>query len=159
MLNRRFNYNVAIPKPKASREEVIEACKKIRYHDFIMRMPDEYDTVLAEVAIPFQGERQRISIARFILKDTLIILLDEATASVGMDNERYIEEAINELCRNKTIIVIAHRIYTVKDADQILVLKDGVIAEQGKYDELIRMGGAFGTLAAAGVRNEDYHER
>ena len=142
--------NIAMGKPDATKDDVINAAKKARAHDFIMELPDGYDTVLGEGGASLSGgERQRISIARCILKDAPIILLDEATASVDMDNEYYIQEAISELCRNKTVIVIAHRLYTVAGADQILVIKDGSIAECGSYQELISANGIFAEMAAS----------
>ncbi len=141
--------NISMGRPDASREEVIEACKKARCHEFIMSLPDGYETVLGEGGASLSGgERQRISIARCILKDSPIILLDEATASVDVDNERYIEEAISELCRDKTVIVIAHRLYTIRDADKILLIKDGKICEQGTNDELVSQEGIFAAMAA-----------
>ena len=142
--------NIAMGKPDATKDDVINAAKKARAHDFIMELPDGYDTVLGEGGASLSGgERQRISIARCILKDAPIILLDEATASVDMDNEYYIQEAISELCRNKTVIVIAHRLYTVAGADQILVIKDGSIAECGSYQELISANGIFAEMVAS----------
>ena len=141
--------NVSMGRPDATYEDVIEACKKARCHDFIMQLPDGYETVLDEGGSSLSGgERQRISIARCILKDAPIVLLDEATASVDVDNERYIQEAISELCKNKTVIVIAHRLYTIRDADKILLIKDGRILEQGTYDELLAQSGEFAAMAA-----------
>ena len=141
--------NVSLGRPEATRKEVIEACKRARCHDFIMQLPDGYETVLGEGGASLSGgERQRLSIARCILKDAPIILLDEATASVDVDNERYIQEAISELCHNKTVIVIAHRLYTIRNADKILLIKDGNIKEQGTYDELIEKNGIFAAMAA-----------
>ena len=142
--------NIAMGKPDASKEDVINAAKKARAHDFIMQLPDGYDTVLGEGGASLSGgERQRISIARCILKDAPVILLDEATASVDVDNEYYIQEAISELCRSKTVIAIAHRLYTVSNADQILVIKDGRIAERGSFSELLGVGGIFADMAAS----------
>jgi len=150
LFNDTVYHNIAMGRPDATREEIISAAKKARCHDFIMQLPDGYDTVLGEGGADLSGgERQRISIARCILKDAPIILLDEATASVDVDNEWYIQEAISELCRNKTVIVIAHRLYTIKDADKILVIKDGRIEEQGTYDELITKDGTFKVMVSA----------
>lgn len=130
--------NIKFAKPEATMEEVIEVCKKARCHDFIMELENGYDTLVGEAGSTLSGgEKQRISIARAMLKDAPIILLDEATASVDPDNESYIQEAINELVKNKTLIMIAHRLFTIKNADQILVVDKGEIIEKGKHDELI----------------------
>lgn len=130
--------NIKFAKPQATIEEVVEACKKARCHDFIMELEDGYDTIIGEGGCTLSGgEKQRISIARAILKDAPIILLDEATASVDPDNERYIQEAINELVEDKTLIIIAHRLSTIKNADQIIVIESGKIIEKGKHHELI----------------------
>jgi len=136
--------NIAMAKPDASREEVMEAAKKARCYDFVMKLPQGFDTVIGEGGASLSGgEQQRISIARCILKDAPIVILDEATASVDADNERAIQEAISELCRNKTLLVIAHRLKTIRDADQILVITDGKIAEQGTHDSLMAAGGIY----------------
>ena len=133
-----------IARPDATREEVEEAAKKARCYDFIMQLPDGFDTVIGEGGASLSGgEKQRISIARCILKDAPIVILDEATASVDADNERAIQEAISELCRNKTLLVIAHRLKTIRDADQILVIADGQIAEQGNHAALMDRQGSY----------------
>ncbi len=136
--------NIAIGRPGASREEVEEAAKKARCYEFVMQLPDGFDTVIGEGGASLSGgEKQRISIARCILKDSPIVILDEATASVDADNERAIQEAISELCKNKTLLVIAHRLKTVRDADQILVVSDGEIIERGDHASLMDKGGAY----------------
>ena len=136
--------NIAMGRPKASKEEVIEAAKKARCYEFISKLEKGFDTVIGEGGATLSGgERQRISIARCILKDAPIVILDEATASVDADNERLIQEAISELCKGKTLIVIAHRLNTIKDADQILLVSDGSIAERGTHKELMDMDGIY----------------
>ncbi len=136
--------NIAMGRPSASREEVIEAAKKARCYDFIMALPDGFETVIGEGGESLSGgEKQRISIARCILKDAPIVILDEATANVDADNESYIQEAISELCRGKTLIVIAHRLNTIRGADKILVISDGAIAQSGTHDELIAQDGIY----------------
>ena len=136
--------NISIGRPDATREEVIEAAKKARCYDFIMQLPDGFDTVIGEGGASLSGgEKQRISIARCILKDSPIVILDEATASVDADNERAIQEAISELCKDKTLLVIAHRLKTIKDADQILLISDGEIKERGTHEELMSIGGQY----------------
>jgi len=139
--------NIAISRPDATREEVIEAAKKARCFDFINKLPDGFDTVIGEGGASLSGgEQQRISIARCILKDSPIVILDEATASVDADNERAIQEAISELCRNKTLLVIAHRLKTIRDADQILVVAGGEIIERGDHDTLMQMHGKYSDM-------------
>lgn len=136
--------NIAMGRPDAGKEEVIEAAKRARCYDFIMELENGFDTVIEEGGASLSGgERQRISIARCILKNTPIIILDEATASVDADNESLIQEAISELCRGRTLIVIAHRLKTIKDADNILVIADGRIAEQGSHKELMGQEGIY----------------
>ncbi len=136
--------NIAIGRPEATREEVEEAAKKAKCYDFVMQLPDGFDTVIGEGGASLSGgEKQRISIARCILKDAPIVILDEATASVDADNERAIQEAISELCRNKTLLVIAHRLKTIKDADQILVISDGQIVEKGDHESLLAQNGTY----------------
>ncbi len=141
--------NIAIGRPDATREEVEEAAKKARCYDFIMQLPDGFDTVIGEGGASLSGgEKQRISIARCILKDSPIVILDEATASVDADNERAIQEAISELCRNKTLLVIAHRLKTIKDADQILVVSGGEIIERGDHTALMDKGGTYARMVS-----------
>ena len=141
--------NIAISRPDANREEVIEAAKKARCYDFIMNLPEGFDTVIGEGGASLSGgEQQRISIARCILKDSPIVILDEATASVDADNERAIQEAISELCKNKTLLVIAHRLKTIKDADQILVISGGQIVEQGNHNSLMDKNGTYAHMVS-----------
>ena len=141
-----FN-NIAMGRTNATREEVIEVAKKARCYDFIMKLPNGFDTVIGEGGADLSGgEQQRISIARCMLKDAPIVILDEATASVDADNEHFIQEAISELCRGKTLIVIAHRLNTIRNANKILVIKNGQIVESGTHDELIANGGEYKTM-------------
>lgn len=126
--------NIAMGRPDASEEEIIQAAKKARCYDFVTALPDGFQTIVGEGGATLSGgERQRIAIARCILKDAPIVILDEATASVDVDNERYIQEAISELVRGKTLLVIAHRLHTIRDADQILVVAGGRIAQRGDH--------------------------
>ncbi|WP_312701813.1 ABC transporter ATP-binding protein [Sedimentibacter sp.] len=136
--------NIIMGRPTAGRDEVIEAAKKARCYDFIMALPDGFETIVGEGGASLSGgEQQRISIARCILKDAPIVILDEATASVDADNESYIQQAISELCKGKTLLVIAHRLNTIRHADKILVISDGKIAEQGSHEELMHAGGIY----------------
>ncbi len=141
--------NIAIGRPNATKEEVEEAARKARCYDFIMQLPNGFDTVIGEGGASLSGgEKQRISIARCILKDAPIVILDEATASVDADNERAIQEAISELCKNKTLLVIAHRLKTIKDADKILVVSDGQIVERGNHAELCALNGTYAHMVS-----------
>lgn len=139
--------NIALGRPDASREEIIEAAKKARCYDFIMELPDGFDTVIGEGGASLSGgQAQRLSIARCILKDSPIVILDEATASVDADNESYIQQAISELCKGKTLLVIAHRLNTIVGADNIMVIKDGKIGESGSHDSLMQKGGIYHSM-------------
>lgn len=136
--------NIRFGRPDATREEVIEAAKKACCHDFISQLPDGYDTVIGEGGATLSGgEKQRISIARAIMKDSPIIILDEATANVDPENEKELVEAVDALTREKTIIMIAHRLKTVRNADQIVVVDRGQIAQKGTHDELMKQEGIY----------------
>ena len=148
-----FN-NIAMGKENATKEEVIEAAQKARCYDFIMALPDGFDTMIGEGGATLSGgEKQRISIARCMLKDAPIVILDEATASVDVDNESYIQEAISELVKNKTLLVIAHRLNTIRDADNIIVIKEGNIAEQGTHSELVALNGIYKNMVELQSKN------
>lgn len=136
--------NICFGKPDATEEEMIAAAKKACCHDFIMEFPDGYDTVIGEGGGTLSGgQKQRISIARAMLKDAKIIILDEATASVDPENEHLIQEAITQLTKGKTIITIAHRLATIEQADQILVVDNGTIVQKGTHKELIAQEGKY----------------
>lgn len=136
--------NISMGRPDATKEEVIEAAKKARCYDFIMNLPEGFDTVIGEGGASLSGgECQRISIARCILKDAPIVILDEATASVDADNESYIQEAITKLCEGKTLLVIAHKLNTIRNADEILVISQGKIAQRGNHEELAGQEGIY----------------
>ena len=120
-----------------------------------MALPDGFDTMIGEGGATLSGgEKQRISIARCMLKDAPIVILDEATASVDVDNESYIQEAISELVKNKTLLVIAHRLNTIRDADNIIVIKEGNIAEQGNHDKLMSLNGIYKGMVELQNKNE-----
>ena len=139
--------NIKFGVPSATREEVIEAAKKAMCHDFIEALPNGYDILIGEGGATLSGgEKQRISIARAMLKDAPIVIFDEATANIDPENEDKLKAAIEELTKNKTIIMIAHRLSTIRNADQILVLNNGKIEQRGNHEELIKQGGLYKTL-------------
>ena len=141
--------NIRFGNPDATDEQVIEAAKKACCHDFISQLPNSYDTVIGEGGATLSGgEKQRISIARAILKDSAIIILDEATSSVDPENEASLQKAIAELTKDKTTIMIAHRLKTVQNADQIVVLENGRISECGTHDELLKNSGIYSNFIA-----------
>lgn len=153
LFNDTIANNIKFGKPDATREDIIQAAKKACCHDFIMATPDGYDTVIGEGGATISGgEKQRISIARAMLKDAPIVILDEATANVDPENEDQLQKAIESLTREKTIIMIAHRLKTVKNADQILVLDNGRIVQQGTHDELMKEKGIYANFI--GVRKK-----
>ncbi len=136
--------NIRFGRPEAGMDEVIAAAKKARCHDFIMALPNGYETVVGEGGASLSGgEKQRIAIARAIMKDAPIIILDEATANVDPENEKELTEAISNLTDDKTIIMIAHRLKTVRNADQIIVIDKGRIVQKGKHDELMKEDGIY----------------
>ena len=130
--------NIRMGKPDATKEEIIKAAKAAACHDFIMALPDGYQTVVGEGGSTLSGgEKQRISIARALLKDAPIVLLDEATASLDPENEVLIQQPISALVAEKTVIVIAHRLHSIVNANQICVLEQGTVADVGTHEELL----------------------
>ena len=149
LFNNSIMENIRIGRQDATDEEVIAAAKLAHCDEFAEKMPNGWNTMIGENGSELSGgERQRISIARAFLKDAPIILLDEATASLDVDNETVIQESLSKLIRNKTVIIIAHRMRTVAEADKIVVLKDGVVAEIGMPKELEEKGGIYQHMAA-----------
>ena len=147
LFNNTIMENIRVGRKDASDQEVIAAAKAARCHEFIEKLPEGYQTVIGENGSTLSGgECQRLSIARTLLKDAPVILLDEATASLDVDNETEIQEAISKLVKGKTVLVIAHRMRTVENADQIIVLDGGVVAEQGTHDELMQRNGLYAKL-------------
>lgn len=150
LFNMSIFENIAIGKENATKEEVIEAAKKARCHDFIEALPNKYDTKVGEMGVKLSGgEKQRISIARMILKNAPILILDEAMAAVDSENEKLIEEAINDLSKNKTVITIAHHLNTIKNSNQIIVMNKGVIVDRGTHEELMNRCNFYQTMVKA----------
>jgi ATP-binding cassette subfamily B protein len=141
--------NLRFAKPDATDEELEQAAEAARIHDMITALPDGYDTVVGERGYRFSGgEKQRIAIARTILRNPPILILDEATSSLDTETERLVQEALDRLSEGRTTIAIAHRLSTVRDADQIIVLDHGRVAESGRHEDLIRAGGRYSTLVS-----------
>lgn len=139
--------NVKMARPNATKEEVLSAIHKAQCDEIIKKFPDGINTIIGTHGIYLSGgEQQRISIARAILKNAPILILDEATAFADPDNEAKVQQAINELAKNKTVIMIAHRLSTIANADKIYVLEGGKIAESGTNDELVAMGGIYADM-------------
>ena len=142
--------NIKFGNPSATKEEVIEVAKKACCHDFIMKLDKGYDTVIGEGGASLSGgEKQRLSIARAMMKSAPIIILDEATANVDPENEKELMQAIEELTRKKTVIMIAHRLKTVRNADKIVVIDEGRIVQEGKHEELIKTDGIYNKFVNA----------
>ena len=147
LFNNTVMENIRIGKKDATDEEVMEAARLANCTDFIERLPEKWNTLIGENGSELSGgERQRISIARAFLKDAPIILLDEATASLDVDNETMIQESLSRLIKDKTVMIIAHRMRTVANADKIVVLKDGVVAESGTPSELDAKDGIYANM-------------
>jgi len=139
--------NIAYGRPDATEDEIIEAARLASAHEFIARMPLGYDTLLGDRGLTLSGgERQRIGIARAIIRNSPILILDEPTAALDTESEKVVIEAIERLMKGRTVITIAHRLSTIRDADKIIVLDRGVVAEQGTHEELLARGGLYAQL-------------
>jgi ATP-binding cassette subfamily B protein len=139
--------NIRYGKPDANLAEVIQAAKKANAHDFIMALPDGYNTDIGQRGVKLSGgQKQRLSIARVFLKDPAVLIFDEATSSLDNESERAIQESLEELTSNRTTLVIAHRLSTVRNAQRIIVLTDQGIEEQGTHDHLLALGGVYARL-------------
>ena len=147
LFNDTIYYNIAYGRPEASREEVIAAAKAAKIHDFIASLPQGYDTTVGERGLKLSGgEKQRVGIARTLLKNPPILLLDEATSALDTQTERDIQDSLREMGQGRTVITIAHRLSTIADADEIVVLEDGVIVERGRHEELLGRGGRYAAM-------------
>ena len=156
LFNDMIANNIRMANQQASDEDVIMAAKAANIHEFISSLPDGYQTIVGERGQTLSGgERQRISIARALLKDAPLLLLDEATSSVDAESEALIQASLNELMKNHTTIIVAHRLSTVQDADLICVLENGMIAETGTHEQLLEKKGVYYKLVQAqeGIRS------
>jgi ABC-type multidrug transport system, ATPase and permease components len=157
LFNDTLEANIAFGTAGATHEQVVEAAKRARCHDFISALPNGYDTIVGEGGASLSGgERQRISIARALLKDAPIVVLDEATASIDPENEQLIQQALTELTREKTVVVIAHRLATIEHADQILVVEDGTVIQRGTHEELLAQEGVYRRFVDARAEAEGW---
>ena len=157
LFNNTIMENIRIGNQNATDEEVIAAARLAHCDEFAEKLPDGYQTMIGENGSELSGgERQRISIARAFLKDAPIILLDEATASLDVDNETLIQEALSRLIQNKTVLITAHRMRTVADADKIVVLKDGIVAEQGTPSKLAATNGIYAHMLATQMQSSTW---
>ena len=157
LFNDTLEANIAFGTAGATHEQVVEAAKRARCHDFISALPNGYDTIVGEGGASLSGgERQRISIARALLKDAAIVVLDEATASIDPENEQLIQQALTELTREKTVVVIAHRLATIEHADQILVVEDGTVIQRGTHEELLAQEGVYRRFVEARAEAEGW---
>ncbi|MDX5357421.1 MAG: ATP-binding cassette domain-containing protein, partial [Rhodobacterales bacterium] len=149
LFNDTVLYNIAYGRPAASREEIEAAAKAARIHDFIMSLPEGYETKVGERGLKLSGgEKQRVGIARTLLKNPPILLLDEATSALDTQTERDIQESLREMGQGRTVIMIAHRLSTVADADEIVVLEHGQIVERGRHEALLAKGGRYAAMWA-----------
>ena len=147
LFNASIRDNILYGRLDATEEEVIEAAKRANIHDYIMTMPEGYDTVIGERGVRLSGgQKQRLCIARVFLKNPPILILDEATSALDNTTEILIQQALDELCKGRTTIVVAHRLSTIKNADEIAVISDGRIIEQGSHDKLIEENGMYAML-------------
>ena len=147
LFNDTIRYNIAYGRPEATEDEIIEAAKLAQVHDFVLRMPDGYDTMVGERGLKLSGgEKQRVAIARTILKNPRILILDEATSALDTRTEQEIQQALRLVAANRTTLVIAHRLSTVVDADEILVLQEGEVTERGTHNQLIAQAGLYAQL-------------
>ncbi len=154
LFNASIRDNILYGRPSATEAEVIEAAKRANIHDYVMTLPEGYDTVIGERGVKLSGgQKQRLSIARVFLKDPPVLILDEATSALDNVTEQLIQSALDELCNGRTTIVVAHRLSTVKNADRIAVIDRGEIKEQGTHDELIALNGIYAGLYNSQLRD------
>jgi ATP-binding cassette subfamily B protein len=159
LFNDTIRYNIAYGRPGASEAEIEQAARLAQVHDFVLRLPDGYDTRVGERGLKLSGgEKQRVAIARTILKDPRILIFDEATSALDTRTEQDIQAALRVVARHRTTLTIAHRLSTVVDADQILVLSDGLVAERGTHAELLAAGGVYARMWALQAEQQEQVE-
>jgi ATP-binding cassette subfamily B protein len=156
LFNDTIRYNIAYGRPGATQPEIEAAARAAQVHDFVLRLPEGYDTRVGERGLKLSGgEKQRVAIARTILKDPRILLLDEATSALDSRTEQDIQLALRAVSRHRTTLVIAHRLSTVVDADEIIVLDDGRVVERGTHAQLLAKGGMFARMWALQAEQDD----
>ncbi len=159
LFNDTIRYNIAYGRPNATQEQIERAARLAQVHDFVLRLPDGYDTRVGERGLKLSGgEKQRVAIARTILKDPRILILDEATSALDTRTEQEIQSALRAVARDRTTLVIAHRLSTVVDADEIIVLQDGRVAERGTHARLLAQGGLYARMWALQVLEREEAE-
>jgi ATP-binding cassette subfamily B protein len=147
LFNDTIRYNIGYGRPRASQAEIEEAAKLAQVHDFVLRLPAGYDTIVGERGLKLSGgEKQRVAIARTILKDPRILILDEATSALDTRTEQDIQTALRNVARHRTTLTIAHRLSTVVDADEIVVLEDGRVVERGTHAALLARDGVYAQM-------------
>ena len=156
LFNDTMRENIRYGKPDATEEEIVEAAKRANIHDYIMTLPAGYDTNIGERGVRLSGgQKQRLSIARVFLKNPPILILDEATSALDNTTEILIQNALDELCVGRTTLVVAHRLSTIKNADEIAVVDDGRIIEQGSHESLMQQDGMYKHLYSLQFRDQD----
>lgn len=151
--------NILYGRPDAAEEEVFEAARRANIHDYIMTLEKGYDTEIGERGVKLSGgQKQRLSIARVFLKNPAILILDEATSALDNTTEVLIQQALDELCKGRTTLVVAHRLSTIRNADEIAVVINGRITERGSHEELVALGGTYKKLYALQFRENDFFE-
>ena len=152
--------NIAFGRPSATRAEIVEAARLANAAEFIDLMPNGYETMVGERGLTLSGgQRQRIGIARVLVRNSPILLLDEPTAALDTESERLVIDALERLMKGRTVITIAHRLTTIRDADQIIVISGGVVAEHGTHDELLRLNGIYAGLHRAKFEADTVHNQ
>ena len=154
LFNASIRDNILYGRPDATEEEIIEAAKRANIHEYVCSLEKGYNTVIGERGVKLSGgQKQRLSIARVFLKNPPILILDEATSALDNTTEILIQQSLDELCKGRTTIVVAHRLSTVKNADKIAVISDGRIVEQGKHEELLEKNGKYAELYKLQFKN------
>ncbi|RYI09347.1 MAG: ATP-binding cassette domain-containing protein, partial [Acetobacteraceae bacterium] len=156
LFNDTIGYNIAYGKANATQDDIIAAAKAARIHDFVSRLPEGYETKVGERGLKLSGgEKQRVGIARTLLKNPPILILDEATSALDTQTERSIQESLAEMGQGRSVITIAHRLSTIADADQILVMEEGRVVERGTHEVLLELGGVYSAMWQRQIMEEE----